>query len=385
MNLVKLITDQFTEETLGKLSGLLGTDSETTSAAATAAVPALLSGLAGMASRGEGAKKLADVLSGVDAGTMGNLAHALGGDTGGLMQRGTGLLGSVFGGSMIDNIASAISRYAGINPGICKSLLAYIAPLVLGKVAAQWRSQGGTTSALTSMFADQKRNIADAIPAGFSLADIPGWTGASETVRAAAPTHSNPTTRRAAEPVETTSSSLASWLLPLAVLLVGGLLLWNFLGRRGEDDRVATADKDAQTTTVMKPVVPNADQAARDTIAMPDMTRLTDDAKGVLTGFSDQLSAIRDAASAEAAAPKLEELNTKLDGLRAAWARLPEANRPAFRELFAAQMEPLQQKAQETLAIPSLSDRIKALINDILQKLTELATGRAPATPAATP
>ena len=227
MNLVKLITDQLSDETLDKLSALLGTDSETAGAAATAAVPTLLSGLGGMASRGEGAKKLSDVLNGIDAGSMGNLAQLLGGDTNGLMQRGSSLLNSLFGDNMISGVANAISRYSGINVDSAKRLLAYLLPMILGKVTAQWRSQGGTIGALTSLFADQKRNIADAIPAGFPLADIPGLSGAGEAVRAA-----TQSPRRAAEPAEAASGSLANWVLPLAVLIVGGLLLWNFLKPR---------------------------------------------------------------------------------------------------------------------------------------------------------
>ena len=119
------------------------------------------------------------------------------------MQRGFGLLNSLFGDGMISGIANAISRYSGINFDAAKKLLAFLMPMVLGKVAAQWRSQGGTVGALTSLFADQKRNIADAVPAGFSLADIPGLAGAGEAVRDTA-TH---TTRRATETAEAATGS----------------------------------------------------------------------------------------------------------------------------------------------------------------------------------
>jgi hypothetical protein len=377
MNLVKLITDQFSDETLGKLSAVLGTDSETASAAATAAVPTLLSGLAGMASRGEGAKKLTDMLSGIDAGSMGNLASLLGGDTGSLLQRGTGLLSSLFNDNIISGASNAISRYAGINPGTAKTLLAALLPMVLGKVAAQWRSQGGTVSALTSLFADQKRNIADAVPAGFSLADIPGLPGA-EAARAA-----TDTTRRTAEKAEAATSSAASWILPLAVLLVGGFLLWKFLVPRPAGE-IAADKTERTTTTAMKPVVPETRPATPDMAAMPDLAQMPENMKSFLTNFGDQLGTIKDAASAEAAAPKLEEMKAKLDGFRTAWARLPEASQPALRQMISAQMTPLREKSQQTLAVPGISDRIKALINDILQRLTELATQPSPAAPAQT-
>jgi hypothetical protein len=223
------------------------------------------------------------------------------------------------------------------------------------------------------MFADQKRNIADAVPAGFSLADISGLAGAGEPVRNA--THS---TRRTEERVEAGASSAARWLLPLAVLIVGALLLWNFLKPRPADQPVAQdANQDAATTTVMKPVVPGTDNPQ--TMAMPDAARMTDSVKGILAAYTDELSAIRDSATAEAALPKLEELKTKLDGIRATWTNLPEAGQSALREVVNTQMAPLKQKAQETLAVPGLGDRIKSLINEILQRLAALATQPSPA------
>lgn len=368
MNLVKLITEQFSDETLGKLGALMGTDSENAGAAATAAVPTLLSGLAGMASRGEGAKRLSEVLGGIDAGTMGNFAQLLGGDAGGLLQRGNGLLGALFGDGLISGAANAISRYTGISVESARKLLAALLPMVLGKVAAQWRSQGGTVSALTGLFADQKRNIADAVPAGFSLAEVPDLAGTGETVRTAT-AHA---TRRAEETAAAASGSMASWLLPLAVLIVGGFLLWNFLKPRAAEGPVAERSARNAETTVMKPVVPDA-QAANREMGLADATQFGDNVKSILTSLTTELGAIKDASSAEAAIPKLEELKAKIDTARTVWARIPEANQSAVREIIATQMEPLRQKAETTLALPGLGERIKTLINDILVRLTEMA------------
>jgi hypothetical protein len=86
------------------------------------------------------------------------------------------------------------------------------------------------------------------------------------------------------------------------------------------------------------------------------------------------LGTIKVAASAEAAAPKLEEMKTKLDGIRAAWSKLPAVSLSAIRQLIDAQMAPLKQKAEQIVTLPGISDRIKMLIQDILQRLTALAT-----------
>src|SRR6187431_3060561 len=128
MNLVKLITDQLSDQTLGQLSGLLGTDNTTADAATTAAVPALLSALAGMASNSDGARKATSVLNGLDVSSVGNFANMLGGNSGSLLQKGGGLLGSLFGDSIVSSAASAISRFSGLNVGAAKTLLSYLAP-----------------------------------------------------------------------------------------------------------------------------------------------------------------------------------------------------------------------------------------------------------------
>jgi hypothetical protein len=239
-------------------------------------------------------------------------------------------LGSLFGDGMITGLSNAISRFTGINPGTARSMLAYVLPMILGKVAGQWRSAGGTANALTSLFADQKRNIADAAPAGFSLADIPGWPDAGDVSRAAAHTQ-----HRATERAEAGAGSVANWLLPLAVLLVGGFLLWNFLKPRPENPVASkpAAQTEPQSTTVLKPVTPEIP-------ALSDVARTTNELKSILTTASADLGTITDVATAEAAMPKLEALKTKLDGIQTSWAKLPESSQPALREVVNEQLQP---------------------------------------------
>src|SRR5215204_3435760 len=97
MNLVKLITDQFSGDTMDKLSGLLGADRSNVSTAVSAAVPSMLAGVLGMASDDDGARKLSNTLSLVDTNTAGDFKRSLEGDTGSIVQKGNNLLGSLFG------------------------------------------------------------------------------------------------------------------------------------------------------------------------------------------------------------------------------------------------------------------------------------------------
>jgi hypothetical protein len=306
-------------------------------------------------------RKLSSVLGGFDADGLGGIAQLLSGDAGSWINKGTSLLSSLFGDNVVDNIAAAIGRFAGLDPGIAKRLIAGVAPIVLGKVAQQWKSEGGTPTALTSLLAEQRRYIPDSLPPGFSLDQIPGLAGATETVRGA--TH---TTRRAAETAAQAAPSVASWVLPLAALLVGALLLWYFL--RPQPEAAPTAATDATTpgerVTVMRPEVP-------DTIDLPNVTQLTDQLNTTFRTLGETFANIKDAASAEAAAPKLEELSTKIDSLKAMMARLPEAGRSTLQQTVQQQLGPIKEQAQSTLSLPGLSDRIKQLITEIVRKLEE--------------
>src|SRR5262245_24833102 len=159
MNLVKQIVDQLSGDALNKLGSLLGVDSESTSYAASAAVPALLGGLANIASRPEGARQLTSALGGIDAGSFGDFARHLDGDSSGMMLKGTQLLQSLFGENTQQEIIGAIANFSGLGGTTSKSLLAYILPVVLGTVARQWKQKGASASALQNLFAEQKSNI----------------------------------------------------------------------------------------------------------------------------------------------------------------------------------------------------------------------------------
>ena len=370
MNLVKQILDQFSGSALGQLGSLLGTDAETTERAATAAVPSLLSALSGLASTDDGARKLSNTLESLDTGGLGNIAQMLGGNSSSVLSKGNSLLGSLFGDSMIASLASALARFCGFNSGIVKNLLAYLMPFVLGKVANQWKNQGGTPHALKSLFADQRENIADAVPAGFSLADIPG---AGEVKKAAY------NTVRKATPEPVATSSPAMWLIPLAIALLGGYFLWQFLSRPGadqvadnrvrttaddvQDNRRHTARTTADEVRAMKPVVP-------DGIDIPSITGVRDELGGMFKSLDTTFTDIRDAASAERAMPALRELNTKIDSMNQTLSRLPEAGRATLRPVIEEQVNAVAEKARAASAIEGIGAEIKALIQEILTKLT---------------
>jgi hypothetical protein len=360
MNLIRLLEEQLSGDTIDKISSKIGADAETTSRAVSAAVPTLLAGLKNLASDADGVRRLTSALGGIDTSAYGNLAQAVGSDSGGLVSKGMGLLGSLFGGGMLSNIVSAISRYAGMDSAIAQKVLAFITPTILGKLATQWKSQGGTPAALSSLLNDQARYIPDSLPPGFSLDDVPGLTGAAETVRAAAHT-----TRRAADTAARSGPSIANWLLPIAGALALAFLLWQIFKPRPDAvrDAAQTTSRGAETVTVMRPALPDVD--------IPDVSTATEELTSTFRSLNESFANITDAASADREIPKLEELSAKIDSMKTALGRLPEAGRSTLQTTINESLVPLKEQAQKTLSLPGLTERVKQLITQIIRKLED--------------
>lgn len=359
MNLVKLVTDQISSDALAKLSSILGIDRDTAESAISAAVPTMLAGLGGLASQEDGLRKLTTALGNLDDSTFGNFDRLINGDANLLRQKGGGILNSLLSDGLTGNIATAISRFTGVAPDTIKSLLAYLAPVVIGRIASQWQNQGGTTAALKTLFSDQKRYIDDSLPAGFSLHDVSGLNRLADAGRSAT---------QAAKHAEATSRSLASTLIPLLLLAAGAFLIWNVWSNRPAQQQadVKPAVEEPQAVVAMKPVTPD--------VAMPEIGSLESQLTNMFASLSATLGEIKDAATAEAAAPKLEQMIPQIDQLAAAWQRMPEASRTTLGNFVNENFTKLKEQAGQILTIAGLPDRVKALINEILEKLVTLQT-----------
>jgi hypothetical protein len=368
MDLMQLIHDQLSGDAIGKLSSLLNADSASTRKAASAAVPSLLAAVTQMASSNEGINKLASVLGGLEPAHADNFVHALGGDSGSLIQKGSGLLSSLFGDGLVGNIASSVGRFANLDPSAIKKLLASLAPMILGTLAGRWKSQGASPSALANLIDDQKQNIAKAIPSGFSLANIPGLSGASEmlhvasdSARAAGQATVN-AARRAAGTADNATRSLVSWLLPLAALLLIAFALWSYF-RNNLGPAAANAPKNAgEVHTALKPELP----------PLPDPAAIDKDLNGVFTSATDTLAGIHDEASAAKAVPALTELNGKLDGIRNVIDKLPDSAQLAMGQLIGKQMTGFKEQIAKVLAIPGVSEQLRPALAAVTNKLAAL-------------
>src|SRR5262249_47479601 len=120
----------------------------------------------------------------------------------------------------------------------------------------------------------------------------------------------------------------------------------------------------AQTVTAMKPITP-------DPTSNLNVTGLTDQLNGTFKSLGETFAGIKDAASAEAAAPKLEELNATIYTLKKAISQLPETARATLNTAAEAGLQPLKGQAQRVLNLPGLSDRVKTLSDTVVRKLED--------------
>jgi hypothetical protein len=368
MDLSKLIQDQLSGDALGKLSSLLNTNSDATRKATSAAAPSILAALTGLAADDEGARKLAATLGGLAPTHQQSLTHALAGDNGSLVQTGGNLMSSLFGDGLVDNIVNAVGRYANLDSATVKKLLYSIGPTILGLLAAQWKGLGGGLGALTGLLANQTQNIANAVPAGFSLANIPGMPNADamkrvagDTVRAAGRTTANEA-RGAAGAAEESTRSLISWLLPLAVLLLLAFGVWSFLHSNSGPAAANVAKNATDAHTVLKPELP----------AVPDVATVSNNLTDIFSSTKQALTGISSPASVADALPKLNELSDKIDVVRNVLDKLPESGQAAIGKLVGSQMAGLKEQVAPLLANPEIGQQLKPVLDGITNKLAGL-------------
>jgi hypothetical protein len=213
-----------------------------------------------------------------------------------------------------------------------------LAPLVMGTIAKQL---GGKPSAqgLTQFFNEQKTNITKALPSGFSLASIPGLSDVGATVQQAADT-----VKKVANPL--------TWIVP--VLLVAlGLLLWYYL-------RPAEPVKLPGNTGLAKQITKSAEDSLKENI------------NSFFTTATESFSGIKDAASADAALPKLKELAGQADDLKKSFALLPEAGKGAMKTLLGSSIDKLKAVVDKLMALPGVGEKLKPVVELMMAKLTAI-------------
>ena len=361
INLVSLITQFLTPDMIARIASALGVDRNNTQTAIGAAVPGLLAGLCGVATQPGGAQKLVEAVR-QQTGALGNFASMIGGaNRSSLIEKGSQMLSSLLGGREQTALANAVGKNAGLGQSASGSLIGMLAPVVMGTISKEQGTRSLDAGGIANLLASQKDNIAAALPAGFS--NLLGGTGlldslggAARTATAAAGQTARVTTSAARAIGDTgqraAGAAALNWLYWLIPLLAIAALLIYFFARPAE--QVAQ-----QGVTAVQGL----------TVGGLDIGKQVTDS---ITNLRTTLTGITDAASAQAALPKLQDVTAQIDKVDSLVGQLSPEQRKVLAGIVNPIMPSLNQLFDKALAIPGVAELLKPTIEALRAKLAVL-------------
>lgn len=164
MSLLDQLTQSLGPNALQQISRKLNTDEQTAGSAVTAALPVLLAALASNAASSNGASALSNALSQHDGSALD--------DVEGSVQQGHEGLGARILGHVLGNrqpaVANGIGNATGLDAGKVVSLLAMLAPLVMGALGKAQRKNGLDAGGLASMLGQERQSITNNVGGGLT-------------------------------------------------------------------------------------------------------------------------------------------------------------------------------------------------------------------------
>jgi len=351
-NVVSAVSQLLTPDLLAKISSLAGiSDRATTQNVVGAAVPAILSSLATLASKPGGERRLADAITKQSPRTLENLASMDGGSAQ-AADAGKSLLSSLLGGGSFSSLASGIGRFAGIGDGPARSILGMLTPIILGVLG---REAGSGANGLTQLLTAQKDNFEAAMPAGLSDLLRTGGDRIGTVTSAAGRRSETGHPVRTASPTQSQSSSnWVYWALPF--LALAGLA-WYFLS--GE--------------RTSGPVAESPPQARPQSTAQPAIGDLQAQITSVIDSLNGTLRTVKDRPSATDVLPNLQQAASELDRLSGLASRLPYEARDRLAEAVKTATARAKAELDSVNAMPDLAADAKPVIAGLRAKLDALA------------
>ncbi|MFN9182126.1 MAG: DUF937 domain-containing protein [Planctomycetota bacterium] len=389
MNLVDLLKNQMAGEVTKQLGGMLGTSEADTGNLLKASLPAILAGLGSVASKKDGADKLAQAIGGIDPGMLGNLGKMLGGAD---AKKGGDLLSGLLGNNMLTSLLPLLAKFVKLDSSLITKALGLIAPLVLSSIGSAFKGQKIDGSGISRLFSEQKGNIASAIPAGLSLARLPGLESLGDVGKMASQAV-NQAGRTAGKAAQEASGGLGKLLLPLLALaaIIGGIIWFMNNGAKKVEDAAKGAAKGAvkagekvvagateaakEVVTAGEKAVAGATAAAKDMIgeiSVPGFSDLQKGFSGMFDSVGPKLQGIKDAASAEAALPDLESAITGLDGMVKTLGGMPDVAKSAVSTMVKGQLDKLAPVIDGILGMPGMGEKVVSVLNSLKDKLSGL-------------
>ena len=358
VNVIDLVQKHINGPLTRQIASALAESEAKTQSAVAMAVPAITGALMKQAQTPAGADSLASLLDRTDTGLLANLTSALGSGAKGLMETGSTLTSGLFG-PQLNAVSDGLSRASGMGKEKVVSLLALLAPVVMGVLAKVKREQGLDAAGLSNLLSSQSTFLSGLLPAGLgdtlgigsmlssgtkvrAGAERPGAKAAGAG-RAAARTAERATERAVPE-----ASSLLRKLLPIAVLAVIVLVAWGWW--TGRDSSPVEAARPLQGVVGE---------------AQTDLKNHVDTAATALRGVTD-------VESARAALPRLQTATQGIAALTPTLTGLPTETRSSLASAAAAAIKSLQPLADQALAVPGAEEVLGPAVIGLMDALAKL-------------
>lgn len=403
-NLISSIAQILSSDVIARIASSLGIDRSQADKAMQAGIPGLLAAIVSLVSRPGGASALNGAIAQQQPALLSNLSKVVGGPTqNNLIDGGTSTLNSLLGSSTTALLTNAVGQYVGLGGNASKNILGLLAPVVMGVLGHEQRTNGLDADGVADLLESQKDNITRALPAGFSkylggtgiLDSLMGDERAASTASAtsARPGYTTSSAGRyAVDP--NVSSSQWRWVLPaLAVLALLGIA-WNLrTGSSPEQTAVNTPPATTETpgasgTNTAAPSSTGASTGVAGADVMPAPFQALDNLRGIKVGDTDvgaqlasavdgmraSLSSIKDEASAQAAVQPLSNSASEFSRLNKLLGQLSPDVRKTVVNTVVATRPTLDQLFDKALAIPGVSALIKPTVDSIRSEFNALPT-----------
>lgn len=248
MNLLESVKGVLTNTVVEKAASALGIENGMMKSAMKMFLPAIIGGVINKGSGESGAGGLIDLFKkgGFGDGNLSDLMGVLGDSDKqkGMLETGTDLLGTIFGGNK-SGLLDMLLKTTGISKSSGSSLLSFLAPIVINKLAGMVFGKNMSAAGLSSYLGEQKDDIMGLVP-GLSAMLGGTETTVKESLGAAAGAAHAKTSGHSDS--EGGGMGWLKWLLPL--LLVAALLYWWSSRDKGEIDATTDTTEQVESTDV---------------------------------------------------------------------------------------------------------------------------------------
>jgi len=171
VNIMDLVKGAVSDQVMGQIGGLLGTDAKKTPSLFETAAGSILGGLMKKGATQQGAQDIFGAVQQQDDSILDKLGDLLGGGdaTDAYQKQGTGILDMAMGGSQqTSGLVGTIANALGLDKGIMGKLLMMAAPIVMGVIGKHIKNKALDAVGLGSLLGEQKSHLASVMPSSLT-------------------------------------------------------------------------------------------------------------------------------------------------------------------------------------------------------------------------